>query len=204
MVDYKQILRLRAEGVSQRGIADVLGCSRNTVAAAFQAARTKGVVWEDAAGLDSGEARRLLFGEPDSPPAGRAAPDFEHIPTEMGSPNTTLLLLWTEYAAKCRDAGLAPYAYSYFHEQYRRWIQNTGATMRIVRTPGDSIEVDWAGDTMAYLDPVTGEPCDAWVFVAALPYSAYAYVEAFEDMKLPAWIDAHVHAFEHFGGAARF
>ena len=33
MVDYKQILRLRAEGVSQRGIADVLGCSRNTVTA---------------------------------------------------------------------------------------------------------------------------------------------------------------------------
>ena len=25
MVDYKQILRLRAEGVSQRGIAEVLG-----------------------------------------------------------------------------------------------------------------------------------------------------------------------------------
>ena len=37
MVDYKQILRLRAEGVSQRGIAEVLGCSRNTVAAVFAA-----------------------------------------------------------------------------------------------------------------------------------------------------------------------
>ena len=30
MVDYKRILQLRAEGVSQRGIADALGCSRNT------------------------------------------------------------------------------------------------------------------------------------------------------------------------------
>ena len=29
MVDFKEVLRLRAEGVSQRGIADVLGCSRN-------------------------------------------------------------------------------------------------------------------------------------------------------------------------------
>jgi len=43
MVDYKQILRLRAEGVSQRGIADVLGCSRNTVAAVFAAATAAGV-----------------------------------------------------------------------------------------------------------------------------------------------------------------
>lgn len=38
MVDYKQILRLRAEGVSQRGIADAPGCLRNTVAAMFVAA----------------------------------------------------------------------------------------------------------------------------------------------------------------------
>jgi len=36
MVDYKRILRLRAEGVSQRGIADVMGCSRNTVSAFYR------------------------------------------------------------------------------------------------------------------------------------------------------------------------
>ena len=42
MVDYKQILRLRAEGVSQRGIADALGCSRNTVAAVFAQHRRGG------------------------------------------------------------------------------------------------------------------------------------------------------------------
>jgi transposase len=28
-------------------------------------------------------------------------------------------------------------------------------------------------------------------------------VEAFTDMTLGSWIDAHVHAFEAFGGAAR-
>ena len=43
MVDCKGVLRLRAEGVSQRGIADVLGCSRNTVAAIFAAASSTGV-----------------------------------------------------------------------------------------------------------------------------------------------------------------
>lgn len=43
MVDYKRILRLRAEGVSQRGIADVMGCSRNTVSAVFTAADAAGI-----------------------------------------------------------------------------------------------------------------------------------------------------------------
>ena len=44
---------------------------------------------------------------------------------------------------------------------------------------------------------------DAWLFVAALSFSAYAYVEAFTDMTLGSWIDAHVHALEAFGGTAR-
>ena len=51
MVDYKQILRLRAEGVSQRGIADVLGCSRNTVAAVFAAASAAGIGFGEVADL---------------------------------------------------------------------------------------------------------------------------------------------------------
>ncbi len=66
MVDYKQILRLRAEGVSQRGIADALGCSRNTVAAVFAAANTAGVGFGQVA-------------EPTKPDSDRAAPDFEHV-----------------------------------------------------------------------------------------------------------------------------
>jgi transposase len=72
-----------------------------------------------------------------------------------------------------------------------------------VRTPGESIEVDWAGASMSFIDPLSGAPTDAWLFVAALSFSAYAYVEAFTDMTLVSWIDAHVHAFEAFGGTAR-
>ena len=53
---------------------------------------------------------------------------------------------------------------------------------------------------MSFADPVTGAPVDAWLFVAALSFSAYAYVEAFTDMTLGSWIDAHVHAFEAFDG----
>ena len=50
MVDYKQILRLSAEGVSQRGIAEAMGCSRNTVAAVFAAANAAGVGFEHVSG----------------------------------------------------------------------------------------------------------------------------------------------------------
>jgi len=203
MVDYKQILRLRAEGVSQRGIADVLGCSRNTVAAVFAAATAAGVGFGQVADLAADEVRYLLLPEPARPESDRVTPDFEHVHRELGRPSVTLLLLWNEYVAACRESGGVPYRYSFFNEQYRRWVASTGASMRIQRTPGESIEVDWAGAAMSFTDPLSGAPTDAWLFVAALSFSAYVYVEAFTDMTLGSWIDAHVHAFEAFGGTAR-
>lgn len=36
-----------------------------------------------------------------------------------------------------------------------------------------------------------------------LPYSGYAYTEAFLNMKQEAWITAHVHAYNYFGGVTR-
>ena len=203
MVDYKQILRLRAEGVSQRGIADVLGCSRNTVAAVFAAANAAGVGFGEVADLGADEVRHLLLPEPAKAVSDRVTPDFEHVHRELARPSVTLLLLWNEYVAGCRAAGGVPYRYSFFNEQYRRWVAATGASMHVQRSPGESIEVDWAGDAMSFADPLTGARADAWLFVAALSFSAYAYVEAFTDMTLGSWIDAHVHAFEAFGGTAR-
>lgn len=203
MVDYKQVLRLRAEGVSQRGIADTLGCSRNTVAAVFAAATTAGVGFGEVAELGADEVRRLLLPDPSAPVSDRAAPDFEYVHRELGRPSVTLLLLWNEYVARCRQSGEVPYQYSFFNEQYRRWAKATGASMRIPRNPGESIEVDWAGDPMVYADPVTGQPMNGWLFVAAFSFSAYSYVEAFSDMTLGSWVTAHVHAFECFGGAGR-
>jgi hypothetical protein len=66
----------------------------------------------------------------------------------------------------------------------------TLASMRIQRSPGESVEVDWAGDPMWFADPLSGTPTQAWVFVAALSFSAYTYVEAFTDMTLSSWIGA--------------
>ena len=203
MVDYRRILQLAAAGVSQRGIAEALACSRNTVAAALAAAKAKEIVFEQVANLDAAEVRRLLLPEPKTKDSGYTVPDFERVHSQLAVPNVTLRLLWNEYASASRVAEEIPVAYSTFTEQYRSWVAVTGATMRIERKPGELIEVDWAGDTIAYLDVHTGRATKAYLFVAALPYSAYFYVEAFADLKLAAWLDGHINAFEFFGGAAR-
>lgn len=50
--------------------------------------------------------------------------------------------------------------------------------MHIHRKPGEIMELDWAGQTAGIIDTDTGEIIPAYVFVAALPHSGYAYVEA--------------------------
>jgi transposase len=65
------------------------------------------------------------------------------------------------------------------------------------------MEVDWAGKTMEISDNMTGEVIPAYIFVATLNYSGYAYVEAFLSRNQENWIAAHVNAYRFFGGATR-
>ena len=75
--------------------------------------------------------------------------------------------------------------------------------MRIKRKPGEMLEVDWAGQTASITNNIPGEPIPAYIFVATLSCSQYAYVEAFLSMNMESWINAHVNAFNYFGGATR-
>lgn len=71
----------------------------------------------------------------------------------------------------------SPYMFTQFGEKYRKWARVTKATMRIQHKPGDAIEVDWAGDTIPIFDSVIGEQSKAYLFVAVLPCSYFAYAE---------------------------
>ena len=129
-VDYKKILQLEAAGVSQRGIADVLSCSRNTVAVVVSTARTRGVVYGDIAGMEPAQVRALLTSETERV-SDRVAPDLAEVHRELARPNVTLQLLWGEYAVRVRDQGGIPYSYQRFTHLYRQWVKVTGATMRV-------------------------------------------------------------------------
>jgi transposase len=75
--------------------------------------------------------------------------------------------------------------------------------MHIQHKPGEQMEVDWAGQTVTLVDAETGEVLPAYVFVAVLSCSQYAYVEAFLSQDQESWITAHLHAFTYFGGVTK-
>lgn len=201
MTDYKEILRLASLGFSRRKIAEMTGYSRNTVSPVLNAAEEKGIRWPVAEGTTNEALRILLFGQKEKDTAsGKTLPDFDYTRKELQKNGVTRTLLWTEYVAECRAKGGSPLMYSQYckvlndHEDQRR------ATMHIGREPGQMVEVDWCGDKAHYTEPETGEIIDACVFVSAMTYSKYAYVEAFDDEKEKAWITAHNHMYRFFGG----
>ena len=183
MTNYREVLRLAEMGLSQTRIAEAVDVTRQTVSTVVRRATELGLRFEDAAQLSDRELTQKLM------PQGAAAraifkmPDYEEVHKELQKPNVTLMLLWQEYALKCRQCGELPYQETQFRKYYHEWAEQTKATMHISRKPGELMEVDWAGTTAKITDNITGNDLNAYIFVAVLPYSKYGYVEAFWNME---------------------
>ncbi|AKL93673.1 transposase y4bL/y4kJ/y4tB [Clostridium aceticum] len=202
MTKYREILRLHSQGISQRGIAASCQCSRNTVSAVIKRADECGISWPFQKDMSDGQLQELMFPEK-ALPTSRKIPDCEYIHKEMAKSGVTLSLLWNEYCEECRLIGEIPLMYSQFCRYYHRYANTKKATMYIHRKPGEQMEVDWAGQTAEIVDRNTGDVLVAYVFVAVLSCSQYAYVEAFLSQNQENWIAAHVNAYKFFGGITR-
>jgi transposase len=202
MTSYREVLRLSAQGISQRGIARSCSCSRNTVARVLAQAQQQKIAWSAVQNLAEGDLYPLLFPN-QAQPILRKAPDCEYIHREMARSGVTLSLLWNEYCDECRSNNEIPLGYTQYCNYYRKFAVTTKATMHISRKPGEQTEVDWAGSQANLIDRDSGEIIPAYIFVAVLSCSQYTYVEAFLKQDLECWIAAHVSAFEFFGGVTR-
>jgi transposase len=202
MTDYREILRLRSLGLNNSQIAESTATSRPTVISVIQRATALGIDWPTVEGLTDRELAHRLYPPGDGKPAYKM-PDYAYVHREMARKGVTLQLLWFEYNDKCRDAAEIPYQLTQFKKYYRDFVVKTKATMHIDRKPGEIMEVDWAGTPAEIINTDTGEVMDAFVFVSALPYSGYAYAEAFFRRNQEAWITAHVNTYKFFGGVTR-
>jgi transposase len=203
MTKYREILRLRALGLSQQNIADSCSVSKKTVNRVLKRADELNISWPLAENETDAVLADKLFPSAKPEVSNKKMPDYDYIHRELLKNGVSKKLLWTEYMEDCRANGDEPLMYSQFCYHIQQDEQMRRATMHIDRKPGEQVEVDWAGDTAAIIDPDTGEKLKAYVFVGVMTYSQYAYVEAFLDMKQKSWINAHIHMYDYFGGVAR-
>ena len=202
MTNYREILRQNAVGLNNSQIAVGLGISRTTVIKVLKNSEERGLSWETVQNLHEKEIARRLFPERERT-LDYKQPDYEVVHKELAKSGVTLQLLWMEYCDECRANDEIPYQLTQFRKYYRDYVAKEKATMHIPRNPGEILEVDWAGQTAKIIDKDTGEEATAYIFVAGLAYSGYAYSEAFYRMDQDAWIAAHVHAYTYYGGSTK-
>lgn len=203
MTKYREILRLHSLGFTQRNIMQSCGVAQKTVVKVLRRAKELNISWPLDENMTDAALEGVMFPKPGKDISTKKMLDLTYIHKELLKNGVSKKLLWTEYMEDCRLNCQEPLMYSQFCYYIQQDEQKRRATMHIGRKPGEQVEVDWAGDPAHITDPDTGKIIDAYLFVGVMTYSQYAYVEAFINEKQKAWIAAHVHMYEYFGGVAK-
>lgn len=196
MRKIREVLRLKFEAhLSHEKIAAASGLSKGAVTNAVQRALQKGLSWPLPAEVDDSGLEAMLYRQA-APRSQYAQPDYALVHQELKRKGVTLQLLWEEYAAA---HGEQAYRYSQFCEYYREYRKTIARSMRQVHKAGEKVFIDYSGDTVAVIDPNSGEILSAEIFVATLGASKYAYAEATWTQTLPDWIGSTIRMLEFFG-----
>jgi transposase len=128
--------------------------------------------------------------------AGADVPDWATVQAEYRKKQVTLRLLWEEYKLTCPDG----YEYSWFCQHFRAWQKDIDLVMRQEHKLGEKVFVDWAGDPLAVIDPLSGEVRPCYLFLGVLGASNYTFAEPALSQDSASFLSLHVHMFEFFGG----
>lgn len=159
----REVLRLKAAGLSDRKIAAAIGSARSTVQECLRRAGEAGIAWPLAQDLND-EALHARLYERSVPLSCRPQPDFALLHAELARAGVTRLLLWQEYKTAYPEG----WQYSAFCDQYRQWLSSRELVLRQNHAPGEKLFVDYAGQTVPIVDRHTGEARPAQIFVAVL------------------------------------
>lgn len=197
-----EVLRLAAQGLSQRQIAAGAGVGKTTVAEYLARAAKAGISWPLPEGVDAEALDAALFPAVAAEVANRRrpVPDWRAVHRQLKDRrhHVTLRLLWVEWKADHPEG----WNYSQFCHHYRTWLGTRDVVMRLSYAGGERMFVDFSGDKARYVDPGTGEVIDAEVFVSVLGACGLIYAEATRGQDLDSWLSAHIHAWSAYGGVA--
>lgn len=151
----RDVLRLGfAQGLSERAIAASLGLGKGSVGTYLRRARDAGLAWPLPEALDDDSLELLLFpNASDVSDPDRPVPDWAAVDKELRRRSVTRMLLWQEYRAQHPNG----FGYTWFCTHFEAWKGRVRPSMRQTHVGGEKVFIDFAGDTIAIVDPGTGE-----------------------------------------------
>lgn len=204
MHQLKQIVDLLNKNYGIRSIVRMSGVSRNTVREYKLCMEQSKLSLEQLSLLDEQALHDLLIRKKaDHALQCERRIDFNkriaHFSKELRRTGVTRLLLWDEYRQSYCDG----YSYSQFCDHLSKAEKIKNAVMHFTHEPGRQMMVDFAGDTLSYVDRSTGEIHACQVLVCILPFSNYTYVEALRSQKQEDFISGCSNAFYFINGATQ-
>lgn len=198
----KQIIILHEQGLSNRAIAKHCALNKETVNNYIRKLKALDLPARRLLDMDDPELEGKFFaGNPAylQDKYERLKSRLPQILKDLKAKSVTRKLLWEEYL-KEEPGG---YSYTQFCHHISQMNLARKGTAIVVHSPGDRLEVDFAGDRLSYRDPVSGDRIEVQVFVATLPYSQYTFAMAVPSQSSEDFLFALKTCLDHLGGCPR-
>ena len=204
MLQIRRFLQLYSEGCSLREISRIMKSHRSTVKEYVNRAKRTGQELNILLTYPEEKLVPLFF--PQKPEIiyderkKLLDEKLQDYLSELQRPYVTRQLLWEEY----RQENPLGYSYSQFCDILLRYKKKTDTSLHLTHLPGERAELDFAGDSLFYFDPVHNLKVECPVLVCTLPATGFSYVEPLVSAKLVHLIPAMNRTAQYFGGLPRF
>jgi DNA-binding transcriptional MocR family regulator len=161
MQHVRRLIQQLQKGLSQRCIARELQLSRNTVSQYSERLLQSSYTLEQLQETDDAVLAGIIYTPPKPSPPDPRREDLKlripYITAELKRTGVTRQLLWEEYKQAYPDG----YEYSQFCELLATYRKADAATMHFSYQPAEVMMVDFAGDTLSYVEKDSGVvvPC---------------------------------------------
>ena len=203
MSKVKSIIKLYTQGVSKSSISDRLSLPRNSVKKYIQLFLASNLSITDIDTMSDTDLEQLFlsmssrFHLENDPRFQSLVSFFPKMEKELKKKGVTKEQQWREYFQSTSGG----YGRSQFCYHYAQWYKSRNHKMHIEHKVGDKMYVDYAGDKLSIVDPVTGEVNSIEVFVAILGGSQLTYVDASYSQQKEDFITSCENALHYFGGS---
>jgi transposase len=205
MLQVRRILKLFMEESSQREIHRSTGIHRLTLKNYLHRFKSSGKTFSELFALSDYDLSLLVH-----PPRSTKTtderyadlfPQLQRLSEELGKKHShvTKQVLWEEYLQD-RPTG---YQYSQFCYHVEQYMQQHDATMPQQHQPGYRLQIDFAGDPLSIIEPLTRERIECPVLVCTLPCSSFFYVEPLSSARQEHLIPALNRALTYLGGVPK-
>ena len=204
MSRIKQVLQLSENGVSNRQIARDLDINNETVNNYVRFFNQDSLTLKQALSMEDPELEaRFRAGNPAYTDHRHQTflDELPHFRTSLGHKHVTRFLVWQEYIARHPDGYRKSQFFHHLKQQLAASVPTTVLSDTYV--PGEKLYVDFAGDTLEYVNTETGEITKVQVFVACLPYTDYAFAQCVSSQRVEDFLYAISRCMEALGGVPK-